>query len=102
VTVAACEFTNPADVRHRGSASATTPRFVTRCCSCFIFFNPSYPSSKSSHIRSSFTTHFEQTFVRECKSQPTSQHCSLSQPHVNVCVLETIMVLPSVERNSCE
>jgi hypothetical protein len=41
-------------------ARMTTPESAIKCCfSCFIFFNPSYPLSNRSHIRSSFTIHFE-------------------------------------------
>jgi len=49
VTVGACLFTNPADVAwHHCIASATTPRFVMKCCSsCFIFFITSYLSRRA-------------------------------------------------------
>lgn len=33
------------------------------CYPCFRFFNPSYQSSNSPRIQSTFTTHVEQTFV---------------------------------------
>lgn len=49
VTVGACLFTNPGDVVwHHCSESATTPRFIMKCCySCFIFFITSYLSLRA-------------------------------------------------------
>ena len=49
VTVGACLLTNPVDVVwHHCIASASTPRFVMKCCSCcFIFFITSYLSQRA-------------------------------------------------------
>ena len=53
-------FLNRRTLRHHCSARANTPRFVmTRCSSSFTFCNPSYTTSNSIHIQSSFTIHFE-------------------------------------------
>jgi hypothetical protein len=43
------------------SASATTLRFVMKCCcSCFGFFSLTYASSNPTHNHSCFTVHYEQ------------------------------------------
>jgi hypothetical protein len=99
VTVGACLFTNPADVWHHCIASATTPRFVMKCCSsCFIIFITSYLS------RRAFISAVASTLGANVPAlmQVGFSLSSSEKSHVNCWILVSTMVLLSVERNSCE
>lgn len=77
----------------------TTPQFIMRCCSsCFSFFNPSYPLSWSTHIRSSFTTHFQRIFMNTNWLLFTVCCCKCTSIPA---ILWSSVVLPCVEWNSC-
>ena len=68
--------------------------FVKCSSSCFSSFNPSYPSSDSTHTHRSFTIHSEQCLWMHVGLSPSrwgegwgggTYHCSLFQLHVNLC-----------------
>lgn len=81
-----------ANGRHNCSAGVTTPWSVTKPSSChFSLFNPSYPSTNSSHIHSCFIISLmEQLFVithqhtilqKTNKSDRTLTHQNFSMSH---------------------
>jgi len=74
----------------------------SKCCSCFSFFNPSYPSSNSSHIHISGTT--LRANVRDRKSavripQQTTVSLFIVSTTRILCHFISDFGLPSIERN---